>query len=109
MNIIESKIIEVISMSPYEHVHYLDDTGRNFLSLHQEVGFAGYSESIILTDEESVNLNQDKAKFIKQLISTFDSKTNTFKFHNNQRHIPEFRNWACVKVAIDKWHGRTGI
>jgi hypothetical protein len=106
---IESKSIEVISMSSYEYVHYLDDKGRNFLSLHQEVGFGGYDENIILTDEESAKLDGDKVKFIKQLISTFDLKAKTFMFHNKQRHIPEFDNWACVKVALDKWHGRDSI
>jgi len=108
MNIIEPKNIEVISLHPYEYVHYLDDMGRNFLSLHQEVGFGSYSENIILTDAESQKLNKDKLKFIRQLISTFNLKTKTFEFHNNERHISNFNHWACVKVALDKWHGRIG-
>ncbi len=102
MNIREPKHIDVISLSPYEYVEYVGGEGRNFLSLHQEVGFGGYSENIIITDEQSQKFNQDKVKFIKQLISTFDLKTKTFMFRNKQRHIPDFDKWECVKSALGK-------
>ncbi|WP_143730610.1 hypothetical protein [Microbulbifer sp. GL-2] len=109
MDIIEPESIEVLSLSPYEHIHYKDSEGRDFLVLHQEVGFFGYSEVIILTNEESRKLDQEKSKFIKRLLATFDLKTKTFGFHKNQRCVPDFKSWPCVKVALDKWHGRASI
>ncbi|WP_440904816.1 hypothetical protein ACMZOO_00885 [Catenovulum sp. SX2] len=104
MNISQPTNIRVVSMSPYKYVHYVDERGNNYLSLHQEIGFAGYSEDIILTEAESLSLNTDAQHFIGHAISSFNIETKSFEFHKSQRHIPEFKTWECVKAALTNWH-----
>jgi hypothetical protein len=103
MSIAEPSDIEVVSMAPYEHIHYQSTDGRVFMNLCYESGFASYSVDIELTPSEIKRLQSSPEQFISEMRSNYASNKNYFE---TNREIKEFKDWAVVKLAIDKWHGR---
>lgn len=103
MGIDEPEDIEVVSMEPYEYIHYKSSNGRIFMDLCYESGFAIYSAIIELTPAEIRRLNSSTSQFISEIRVSFSSNREYFE---QRRDIKEFKNWPVVKNAINKWHGR---
>ena len=86
----EFKNIEVVDMSPYEYIHYRNSEGREFLTLTHESGFAPFTESFELNNDEIEKISFNKSEFIEECRSTFDHSTKQFKYIERHRRISGF-------------------
>ncbi|KZY34359.1 hypothetical protein A3752_18875 [Oleiphilus sp. HI0081] len=103
MDIAQPDDMKVVSMAPYEYIHYQCSGGREFLCLCLELRFGTRSVNIELSDTEIAKLTINSKQFISGIRSEFIENCDEFE---HSRHIKEFENWPVVKSALKKWHGR---
>ena len=81
--------MEIIDLANYEYIHHRDSDGSEYLTLTHESGFASYSESFKLNNNEIEAIKLNKNDFIKRCRSSFDHSNKQFNYIKRNRIITD--------------------